>query len=103
MPAQPGPGGAEALVHLERLAAGARRLGVPLLRAGFPQYDRLGGYQQTWIGYRGARQRLFDLANGLLSLERGEIAPYRSRLSPKPGESPPSEQALEEKRREPAT
>lgn len=41
----------------------AERLGVPLLRAGFPQYDWVGGYARTWVGYRGARQALFDLAN----------------------------------------
>jgi len=48
----------------------------------------VGGYQRTWIGYQGTRQTLFDLANILLALERGEIPPYRSRLSQKPaGES----------------
>lgn len=41
----------------------AERLGVPLLRAGFPQYDWVGGYARTWVGYRGARQALFDVAN----------------------------------------
>ncbi|MBI5890928.1 MAG: nitrogenase iron-molybdenum cofactor biosynthesis protein NifN [Nitrosomonadales bacterium] len=44
----------------------ARRLGVPLLRAGFPQYDFVGGYQRLWVGYRGTRQALFDLANLML-------------------------------------
>jgi hypothetical protein len=34
-----------------------------LLRAGFPQYDWVGGYARTWVGYRGARQALFDIAN----------------------------------------
>lgn len=56
----------------------ARRLGRPLLRTGFPQYDRVGGYQKTWVGYRGSRQTLFDLANLLLELDKGEIHPYRS-------------------------
>ena len=56
----------------------ALRLGIPLLRAGFPQYDLVGGYQRQWIGYAGTRQTLFDLANILLSLEKGEIHPYRS-------------------------
>jgi nitrogenase molybdenum-iron protein NifN len=41
----------------------AQRLQLPLLRAGFPQYDWVGGYARTWIGYRGARQALFDIAN----------------------------------------
>lgn len=56
----------------------ALRLGIPLLRAGFPQYDLVGGYQRQWIGYAGTRQTLFDIANLLLSLEKGEIHPYRS-------------------------
>jgi nitrogenase molybdenum-iron protein NifN len=54
------------------------RLGIPLLRAGFPQYDLLGGYQRQWIGYSGTRQTLFDIANILLSLEKGEIHAYQS-------------------------
>ena len=56
----------------------ALRLNIPLLRAGFPQYDLVGGYQRQWIGYTGTRQTLFDIANMLLSLEKGEIHPYRS-------------------------
>ncbi|MFO1128107.1 MAG: nitrogenase component 1 [Rhodospirillales bacterium] len=56
----------------------AARLGVPLLRAGFPQHDYFGGHARAWIGYRGSRQTLLDLAN-LLSAARRPIAPYRSR------------------------
>ena len=58
----------------------SERLGIPLLRAGFPQYDLVGGYARTWIGYQGTRATLFDLANMLLRLEKGEIHPYRSTL-----------------------
>jgi len=61
------------------------RLGVPLLRAGFPQYDLIGGYQKLWVGYRGARQTLFDLANLLLLQAHHGIRPYRSFLSVKDG------------------
>lgn len=64
----------------------AERLGLPLLRAGFPQYDRVGGYTRTWIGYSGTRATLFDLANLILSLEKGEIHPYRSKLKSWPAE-----------------
>ena len=71
-------GHAEVLVGNSHAVETARRLGVPLIRAGFPQYDHLGGYQRTWIGYRGTRQTLFELANVLLELEKGEIHPYRS-------------------------
>jgi nitrogenase molybdenum-iron protein NifN len=76
--------GAELLIGNSHALETARRLRLPLLRAGFPQYDRLGGYQRTWIGYRGTRQTLFELANSMLELEKGEIHPYRSVLSPKP-------------------
>ncbi|AKH21709.1 nitrogenase iron-molybdenum cofactor biosynthesis protein NifN [Sedimenticola thiotaurini] len=77
-------GAAEVLICNSHGAESAARLGIPLLRAGFPQYDTLGGYQKTWIGYRGTRQSLFDLANMLLSLEKGEIHPYHSIYSQKP-------------------
>lgn len=56
----------------------AQRLGVPLLRAGFPQHDYFGGHARTWVGYRGSRQALFDLAN-ILSTTHRPIAPYHSR------------------------
>ena len=58
-------------------AQSASRLGVPLLRAGFPQYDWVGGYARGWIGYRGSRQALFDFAN-LIQGQHHEIEPYRS-------------------------
>ena len=80
-------GSAEMVIGNAHAAPTAKRLGVPLIRAGFPQYDRLGGYQRPWIGYQGTRATLFDLANRLLKLERGEVHPYRSRLSPR-GEAP---------------
>ena len=77
---------AEILIGNSHAAESAKRLGLPLLRAGFPQYDLIGGYQRTWIGYRGTRQALFDLANIMLTLEKGEIHPYRSTLAQKPAE-----------------
>jgi nitrogenase molybdenum-iron protein NifN len=84
---------AEVLIGNAHCAHAAERLGVPLLRAGFPLYDQVGGYQRTWIGYLGTRQTLFDLANVLLSLEKGEIHPYRSRLSPRLEDEPRGEAA----------
>lgn len=77
-------GGAEMIISNSHAVHTAERLGLPLLRAGFPQYDTLGGYQQVWIGYAGSRRVLFDIANILLSLERGEIHPYRSIYAQKP-------------------
>jgi nitrogenase molybdenum-iron protein NifN len=75
---------AELLIANSHGVESAERLGIPLLRAGFPQYDTLGGYQKTWIGYRGTRQTLFDLANIMLTLEKGEIHPYHSIYKQKP-------------------
>ena len=58
-------------------AATAERLGAPLLRAGYPQYDRVGGQAVTWVGYRGARQTLFSIANLLLG-NHHDIPVHRS-------------------------
>ena len=70
--------GAELLISNSHAVNTSKRLNIPLLRAGFPQYDLVGGYQRVWIGYHGTRQALFDMANMLLELERGEIEPYHS-------------------------
>ncbi len=55
----------------------AKRLNLPLLRAGFPLYDQVGASQRLWVGYAGSRQVIFDLANLLLGHHEG-ISPYRS-------------------------
>ncbi len=55
----------------------AQRLGIPLMRVGFPQYDWYGGYSRQWIGYSGSRQALFDMANFCVG-QRREITPFRS-------------------------
>jgi len=47
------------------------------------QYDRIGGYQCTWIGYGGSRQLLFDLANALLEPANHAVTPYHSLYSRK--------------------
>lgn len=68
--------------------ASAQRLGVPLLRMGFPQYDLLGGFQRCWSGYRGTSQALFDIANLLVEHHQG-IAPYHSVYAQKPATEQP--------------
>ena len=76
-------GRAELLIGNSHAVDSAERLGIPILRAGFPQYDHVGGYQRTFIGYRGARQLLFDLANQLAEERHDAIRPYRSIYSQK--------------------
>ncbi|EWC39824.1 nitrogenase iron-molybdenum cofactor biosynthesis protein NifN [Stutzerimonas stutzeri] len=76
-------GGAQLLLGNSHALASAQRLGIPLLRVGFPQYDLLGGFQRCWSGYRASAQALFDLANLLTEHHQG-IAPYRSVYAHKP-------------------
>lgn len=70
-------GGAQLVIANSHAVDTARRLGLPLLRAGFPQYDYVGGYARTWVGYRGSRQALFDIANLMLG-QHHELEAYRS-------------------------
>jgi nitrogenase molybdenum-iron protein NifN len=56
-------GDAQLIISNSHAVQCAERLGIPILRAGFPQYDYVGGYARTWVGYRGSRQALFDIAN----------------------------------------
>src|SRR3990167_3485194 len=74
---------AQLLLGNSHLQACAQRLGLPLLRMGFPLYDLLGGFQRCWVGYRGSSQVLFDIANLLVERHQG-IAPYRSIYAQKP-------------------
>ena len=80
---------AQLLIGNSHVAATAERLGLPLLRMGIPQYDLVGGYARTWVGYRGSRQALFDLANLFLQHHaEHEIKPYHSLLSQKRDKKP---------------
>jgi nitrogenase molybdenum-iron protein NifN len=77
-------GAAQVVIGSSHAVPSARRLGLPVLRAGFPQYDLVGGYQKLWVGYRGTRQALFDLANLVLEHHgQHEIRPFRSRYATK--------------------
>ncbi len=75
---------AQLLIGNSHAVSSAERLGIPILRAGFPLYDIMGGYQKTWIGYRGTRQTLFDLANLVINFAHEEIDVYRSPYAQKP-------------------
>jgi nitrogenase molybdenum-iron protein NifN len=65
--------GAELLVAGSHGAATAQRLGIPLLRLGFPVVDRLGAQHLTSVGYRGSLRLLFAVANELLAVS--DVAP----------------------------
>jgi nitrogenase molybdenum-iron protein NifN len=75
---------AQLLIGNSHVVESAKRLHLPILRASFPQYDYVGGYQRTWIGYKGCRQTLFDIANLVLhSSVQHEIEPYYAKYSQK--------------------
>ncbi|WP_210394697.1 nitrogenase iron-molybdenum cofactor biosynthesis protein NifN [Motiliproteus sediminis] len=75
--------GAELLIGNTHLVAAAERLEVPLLRAGFPQFDHFGAHRRCWIGYGGSAQTLFDIANLRLHADQHHIPVYHSYLSQK--------------------
>lgn len=80
--------GAQCLLCNTHGLESARRLGIPLMRIGFPQYDRVGGFQRCWTGYAGARHALFDLANLLLESRPHGVSPYRSIYAPEDRDKP---------------
>jgi len=78
------------LDDLERLAAGcdllishshgariAGRLGIAFFRAGFPNFDRLGAAHRLSVGYRGARDLIFEIGNLFIAGEHGHGARIR--------------------------
>ncbi|ABK16706.1 nitrogenase component 1 [Syntrophobacter fumaroxidans] len=44
----------------------ARKLGIPLVRVGFPIHDRFGGQRTLHVGYRGTQSLLDRIVNGLI-------------------------------------
>nr|AAG27066.2 NifN [Gluconacetobacter diazotrophicus PA1 5] len=56
-------GGADLLVTHSHGRQSADRLGIPLMRVGFPIFDRLGTAHAQTIGYRGTRDLIFRVAN----------------------------------------
>ncbi|MEM8555087.1 MAG: nitrogenase iron-molybdenum cofactor biosynthesis protein NifN [Pseudomonadota bacterium] len=55
--------GAKILITHSHGRHAAQRLHLPLLRAGFPIFDRLGAQDICRVGYRGTRSFLYEVAN----------------------------------------
>ncbi|MBB4276651.1 nitrogenase iron-molybdenum cofactor biosynthesis protein NifN [Rhizobium mongolense] len=55
--------GADLLVTHSHGRQAAERLGIPLMRVGFPIFDRLGSQHKLSILYQGTRDLIFDIAN----------------------------------------
>lgn len=50
----------------------ARKLGIPIARAGFPVHDRIGGQRIAHLGYAGAQQLFDRVANTLIEQRQDE-------------------------------
>ncbi|MBF0590198.1 MAG: nitrogenase iron-molybdenum cofactor biosynthesis protein NifN [Magnetococcales bacterium] len=69
------------LIGNSHVAEIAGRLNIPVMRGGYPLYDWVGGQSRIWIGYEGARQTLFEMANTIFHAGAHQLAPYRSRFA----------------------
>ncbi|SKA24620.1 nitrogenase iron-molybdenum cofactor biosynthesis protein NifN [Consotaella salsifontis] len=58
---------AEILITHSHGRQAAARLGLPLVRAGFPIFDRLGTQDVCRVGYRGTRAFFTEIANAVLA------------------------------------
>ncbi|MBF0563099.1 MAG: nitrogenase iron-molybdenum cofactor biosynthesis protein NifN [Alphaproteobacteria bacterium] len=62
-------GGCDLLVTHAHGRQASQRTGIPLLRAGFPIFDRLGVAHEVSVGYRGTRDLVFRVANLFMAHE----------------------------------
>lgn len=58
--------GPDLIIGASKGYATARKLGVPIVRAGFPIHDRMGGPRLLHLGYRGAHRLFEEIVNALL-------------------------------------
>jgi nitrogenase molybdenum-iron protein NifN len=63
--------GCDLLVTHSHGRAIAEQLGIPLLRAGIPVFDRLGGPQTASVGYAGTARLVFEVTNLLAGAVHG--------------------------------
>lgn len=59
--------GADLLITHSHGRQASERLGVPLMRVGFPVFDRLGAQHKLSVGYEGTRNVLYEAANIFLA------------------------------------
>ncbi|GLR45903.1 nitrogenase molybdenum-cofactor biosynthesis protein NifN [Mesorhizobium amorphae] len=71
--------GADLLVTHSHGRQAAQRLGIPLMRVGFPVFDRLGSQHKLTILYQGTRDLIFEVAN---IFQANQLAPTPEALDP---------------------
>ena len=67
--------GADLLVTHSHGRQAAKRLNIPLLRAGLPIFDRIGMANRISVGYRGTRDLIFEASNLLAVSAQHEATP----------------------------
>ncbi|MFT8736727.1 MAG: nitrogenase iron-molybdenum cofactor biosynthesis protein NifN [Zymomonas mobilis] len=80
--------GADMLVTHSHGRQASERLGIPLLRVGFPIFDRIGNAHNLTLGYQGTQNLIFRIANMFLdhnhSLKPADFADKTSDISKEP-------------------
>lgn len=75
--------GAELLLTHAHGRQAAERLGLPLLRVGFPVFDRIGVQHRCLLGYRGTRELIYEIANTFIATRRPpRPEDFRSAIAP---------------------
>ncbi len=59
----------ELIIGHSKLVDIANELAVPLMRAGFPIYDRFGYQKKSIVGYRGAESFLYEIVNAIMDYQ----------------------------------
>ncbi|AUX79019.1 nitrogenase iron-molybdenum cofactor biosynthesis protein NifN [Sinorhizobium fredii] len=79
-------GGADLLVTHSHGRQAAERLGIPIMRVGFPIFDRLGSQHKLTTLYQGTRDLIFDVANIFQANQHmptpRSLDPFRNREMP---------------------
>ncbi len=62
--------GADIIIGNSKGYALSRKLGIPLVRTGFPIHDRIGGQRVLHVGYRGTQQLFDRIVNTLIEFKQ---------------------------------
>ncbi|RWM51775.1 MAG: nitrogenase iron-molybdenum cofactor biosynthesis protein NifN [Mesorhizobium sp.] len=78
--------GTDLLVTHSHGGQASQRLGIPLMRVGFPVFDRLGSQHKLTILYQGTRDLVFEVSNIFQANRHAptpqELDPFRKRETP---------------------
>ena len=85
--------GCDVLLANSHGAVMSEQLGLPLMRIGFPIFDRFGEFRRVRQGYAGMRDNLFEIANYQQQAFHGRPV-YHSPLKQPFAQAPMAEEVL---------